>query len=132
MSKKSDSEFPKKNGAHYVVNVGWYLRAESFSDVDRDDSDALFLGQNAEIAAERLREIDAKDEYYTYKQAVINKNGCEINFDAAVEMMDDNIRERLHSQMSPCSDQSFFSAYEKEHEKTHGEEFFLSAENPVY
>lgn len=130
--KRNDIKFLKEQGAHYIVNVGWYLRAESFADVERDDSDALFLGQNAEIAAERLREIDANEEYYTYKQPVINKNGVEINYEHAVEVMDDDIREILHSRLAPCSDQAFFTAYEQEHEKKHGEEFFLSAENPIY
>ena len=63
---------------------------------------------------------------------VINKNGAEINFDAAVPMMDDDIREDLHMELAPCTDQEFFTAYEKAHEERFGEEWELSKENPQY
>ena len=63
---------------------------------------------------------------------VINKNGTEINFDAAVPMMDDDIREDLHMEMAPCADQEFFTAYEKAHEELFGEEWELSKKNPQY
>ncbi len=63
---------------------------------------------------------------------VINKNGTEINFDAAVPMMDDDIREDLHMEMAPCADQEFFTAYEKAHEERFGEEWELSKKNPQY
>lgn len=62
---------------------------------------------------------------------VINKNGVEIDFDFAVELMDDDIREELHMVVFD-SDQEFFSAYEKAHEEHYGEEWELSKENPVY
>ena len=63
---------------------------------------------------------------------VINLNGTEINFDAAVQMMDDDIREELHADLAPCSDQEFFSAYEKAHAEKFGEEWELSKENPCW
>lgn len=63
---------------------------------------------------------------------VINKNGTEINFDAAVPMMDDDIREDLHMELAPCTEQEFFTAYEKAHEERFGEEWELSKENPQY
>lgn len=63
---------------------------------------------------------------------VINKNGTEINYEAAVALMDDEIREQLHNELAPCEDQEFFSAYEKAHEEKFGEEWELSKENPVW
>lgn len=54
---------------------------------------------------------------------VINQDGHEINFEAAVSLMDDEIREDLNRELAPCSDQEFFSAYEKAHEEKYGEEF---------
>lgn len=63
---------------------------------------------------------------------VINKSGTEINFDAAVMLMDDEIREALHEDMAPCTDQDFFSAYEARHEAKYGEEWELSKEDPCY
>lgn len=63
---------------------------------------------------------------------VINKNGTEINFDAAVALMDDDIREDLSMELAPCTDQEFFSAYEACHEEKYGEEWELSKESPCY
>ena len=63
---------------------------------------------------------------------VINKNGTEINFDAAGALMDDDIREDLSMELAPCTDQEFFSAYEARHEEKYGEEWELSKENPCY
>lgn len=63
---------------------------------------------------------------------VINMNGYELDFDAAVQLMDDDIRESLHGDMSPCSEQEFFTAYEKAHAEKYGEEWELSKENPQW
>lgn len=53
---------------------------------------------------------------------VIAKNGNEIDFEAAVELMDDEIREALHAEGYE-TEQEFFTAYEKAHAKKYGEEF---------
>ena len=47
----------------------------------------------------------------------------EKQFDAAVALMDDNIREKLHAELAPCSNQEFLEAYAKEHERKFGEKF---------
>ena len=54
---------------------------------------------------------------------VINQNGAEIDFEGAVSLMDDEIREDLNRELAPCSEQEFFSAYEKAHAEKYGEEF---------
>lgn len=54
---------------------------------------------------------------------VINQNGTEIDFEASVSLMDDEIREDLNRELAPCSEQEFFSAYEKAHAEKYGEEF---------
>jgi hypothetical protein len=54
----------------------------------------------------------------------VNLNGKTIDFDAAVNLMDDDIREALHSKMAPCTDQEFIDAYVEAHAaKFEGEEF---------
>lgn len=63
---------------------------------------------------------------------VVNKNGYELDFDAAVDFMDDEIREKLYDKVAPCTEQEFFTAYEEEHEKATGEEWFLSDSNPTW
>jgi hypothetical protein len=63
---------------------------------------------------------------------VINKNGKEFDFDATVLMMDDDVREQLNSELAPCSEQEFFTAYEFAHENKYDQEWELSKSNPVW
>ena len=63
---------------------------------------------------------------------VINMNGTEINYESAVELMDDGICESLNFEIASCTDQEFFTAYEKAHAEKYGEEWELSKENPCY
>ena len=63
---------------------------------------------------------------------VINKSGTQINYDAAVQLMDDEIREELHAQLAPCTEQEFFTAYEAAHAEKFGEEWELSKGNPCW
>ena len=51
-------------------------------------------------------------------------NGCEVEFDACVVLMDDEICEELNFEMAPCTEQEFLDAYVKRHaEKYDGEQF---------
>lgn len=63
---------------------------------------------------------------------VINLAGQKIDFDAAANLMDDGIREEVHTKFAPCTEQKFFTEYEKAHEKKFGEKWELSKENPVW
>lgn len=66
------------------------------------------------------------------KSMVKNVSGCEIDFAAAVALMDDELCEELNSTLAPCSDQEFFTAYEAAHAEKFGEEWELSKANPVW
>ena len=46
-------------------------------------------------------------------------------YEAAVQLMDDEIRERLHAKIAPCSDEEFLEAYMIEHEKKYGVPFVI-------
>ena len=50
-------------------------------------------------------------------------NGYEVDFDAVVNMMDDNIREALHNKLAPCTTQKFIDAYEVAHRAKYGKQF---------
>lgn len=63
---------------------------------------------------------------------VINMSGIAIDFDTAVSMMDDEIRESVHAELAPCTEQEFFAAYEKAHAEKYGEDWELSKDNPCY
>ena len=63
---------------------------------------------------------------------VLNISGTEIDYDAAVALMDDDLREELNGELAPCTEQEFFGAYEAVHAAKFGEEWELSKENPCY
>lgn len=63
---------------------------------------------------------------------VINKNGKSIDFYTAVELMDVEICVKLSDDLAPCSQQEFFTAYEKAHKEKYGEDWELSKSNPIY
>lgn len=44
-------------------------------------------------------------------------------YNAAVNLMDDDIREELHSEIAPCTDIEFLEAYMKRHEEKYGVPF---------
>jgi len=44
-------------------------------------------------------------------------------YEAAVNLMDDEIREELHNEMAPCTDLEFLEAYMERHEEKYGKEF---------
>lgn len=62
---------------------------------------------------------------------VINKSGTAIDFDAAVQMMDDDLREALHAEGYE-TEQEFLTAYEDAHLKKYGEPWELSKESPTW
>ncbi|HEV7670107.1 MAG TPA: hypothetical protein VGS22_16440 [Thermoanaerobaculia bacterium] len=47
-------------------------------------------------------------------------------FDAVVNLMDDDIRERLHSELAPCPPQKFVDAYLVAHREQFGSEFVFN------
>ena len=57
---------------------------------------------------------------------IVILSGSEVDYDACVNLMDDDIREELHREMAPCSDQEFLDAYVVKHaEKFGGEQFTI-------
>lgn len=63
---------------------------------------------------------------------VTNEWGTEFDYEVAVDFMDDELREQLHIELAPCTEQEFFNVYAKAYEEKYGEEWFLSSENPCY
>lgn len=44
-------------------------------------------------------------------------------YEEAVNLMDDELREKLHAELAPCSDLEFLTAYMEAHREKFGEEF---------
>jgi hypothetical protein len=63
---------------------------------------------------------------------VINSYGTEINYNAAVELMDDELREEVHADLAPCTDQEFFDEYARRHAERFGETWEMDKRNPCY
>lgn len=63
---------------------------------------------------------------------VINREGVAIDYEAAVMLMDDELREQLANSGDYETEQAFFSAYETAHEKKFGQPWELSKANPVW
>jgi hypothetical protein len=52
---------------------------------------------------------------------VKNKYGKEVNFDKALELMDEDLREKVAYELSLSSDQEFFNKYAEAHKKKFGD-----------
>lgn len=46
-----------------------------------------------------------------------------VEFNTLVELMDDEIREKIHDEKAPCTEQEFIDRYIEEHEKKYGKKF---------
>ena len=53
----------------------------------------------------------------------VNLNGCKVDFDTCAILMDDEIREELHMELAPCTEQEFLDAYVERHAEKFGEDF---------
>ena len=74
-------------------------------------------------------------ENNTGSNAVVNENGkhyADKQWDAVVNMMDDDLRRELDNDLCPCTAQEFFDAYVKLHLERFGEEWELSKANPIW
>ena len=56
---------------------------------------------------------------------MVNVNGNEVSMDAAVMLMDDEIREAIHCDIAPCTEQEFVDEYCKRHFEKYGEDFIV-------
>lgn len=62
---------------------------------------------------------------------VTNEWGTEFDYEVAVDFMDDELREKVHMELAPCTEQDFFDAYAKAYAEKYGEEWILSNPNPT-
>lgn len=74
----------------------------------------------------------ASDEPWRDAPTVINEYGVQIDYEAAVNLMDDELREEIHMDIAPCTEQEFFDEYARRHEQKFGEPWELAKPNPVF
>lgn len=100
---------------------------------NRIDAVATAQGETAaDVCSEEMWERYCTAGQLTPTGTVINLNGAEIDYESAVNLMDDDLRESLYMEISPCSEQKFFTAYEEAHAEKFGEAWELSKCNPVW
>lgn len=63
---------------------------------------------------------------------VTNSYGVQIDFTTAVYFMDDELREEIHNDLAPCTEQAFFDEYAKRYDIKYGEPWFMDSPNPQY
>lgn len=66
---------------------------------------------------------------------IANSEGKQYRIDewpAIVNMMDDELREEVHRDLAPCTEQEFFSAYAAAHLSRFGEQWELDKKNPIW
>ena len=63
---------------------------------------------------------------------VVNNNCASIDYDAAVALMDDDLREAVAADLAPCTEQEFFTEYCKRYSIKFGASWELDKSNPTY
>ena len=86
-------------------------------------ADLCGVGYTEEDSLDTLMDRCAAALEKQASQYVQDENGRTVDYAAAVEMMDDDLREQLHQEMAPCTNQEFFDAYVKAHAAKFGEKF---------
>ena len=85
---------------------------EALDDLTVDEAEIERLSREWGVSIESLMEqVEEADDADT------------INYDAAVELMDDELREQVHADLAPCTDEEFLREYERRHLAKFGEEF---------
>lgn len=108
-----------------------YVVGSGFRIVDEDDLDTA-----AEFLSEfcHSRGLANPDEvgqsYFTslltrfgIMGKVTDADGDAVDYESAVELMDDDLREELCDDLTPCTAQEFFDEYARRHRERFGEDF---------
>ena len=74
----------------------------------------------------------AREEVKKMKKVQNTSRTRWLSFQAAVLLMDDDIREELHEEMAPCSEQEFFDAYCARHLAKYDQVFGPDEEPPTW
>lgn len=80
-----------------------------------------------------IKESKNKNNFFDYMNEKVtyvkDKNNKKIDYDSAVNLMDDDIREKLHRHMANSTPQEFYDAYVREHKKKYKEDFVIESVN---
>lgn len=113
------ADYVDRRAAAYGMSRAAYIRMLIAQDAER-----------SQVKGKLPQQTNNKEDKNMTK--VINANGTEIDYNAAVALMDDDICAELNDKLAPCTEQEFFAAYEQAHADKYGEEWELSKANPCY
>jgi hypothetical protein len=103
--------------------------ANDLYDMFANQADAAAIANTSiKALALDIEELDTEagiTDYTTAAEHVQDIAWCNI-LNNAVMLMDDEIRERLHFALAPCTAKEFMTAYYAAHEATYGEPFVVS------
>lgn len=85
-------------------------------------------GRNSASIRERAALPDEQENIMNVR----NANGKTFDFNDAITMMDDEIREKIANDGVQKTEQEFLSAYERAHFDKYGTEWELSKANPIW
>ena len=97
------------------------------------DGDVFYYSDNTKSEKVELGDLgDVNDFLEGLYGKVVNGYGVLVDFDVAMQLTDDDLREEIHRELAPCSEQEFFDEYAKRQEEKFGEVWELEKENPQY
>jgi len=133
-TKKSEAQmrYDKANTRFYGVKLNLRTDADIVAYLDAQPNLQACIKQ---ALRDHIAAHPTPTNHFAEKEAstmtVINQSGKGIDFNAALSLMDDDIREALHAE-GYDTEQAFFSAYEQAHAEKYGAPWELSKENPVW
>lgn len=96
------------------------LRLSMYNSPIEDARDGLTVDEAREIARE-----DAGLIYLVVEHPRVMLHERSVDYGAAEMMMDDDLREEVHSDLAPCTEQEFMDEYARRHAERFGSEFVV-------
>jgi hypothetical protein len=112
--KRAGAGRPRANGERHNI----YVTAQTWAYLNQTGEPSQMIEK---LTEEKMNGIK-----------VTNLNGIELDYDAAVNLMNNDLRERIANDGKEYTAQQFMRAYEIAHLKKFGEEWELSKQNPVW
>ena len=118
--------------AYHLIAGGWTGADEELFREEDAKQDRPLTPDDITGIFQEIRRIERENAPAEQSQ-VINRYGVSIDFDAAVNLMDDDTREAIHAIGNYDDDpQGFFNAYAASHQAKHGTPWELDKPHPVY
>ena len=112
-----------------------YITEDSFGSLLPDDWQEIAAELNAVLESAGIPEygeLTTEQQYLVnllwerMDQPLVHIDGKLFDYDAVVNLMDDDIREELSRQLAPCLRQVFVDSYLEEHEKKYHDSFVIN------